>query len=229
MRPLGFSTGALAPGDVPRALSMLEGSGTTAIELSALRLAEVAPLRALAPSIDVSRYPYVSVHAPSRYDARDEAGVVDAMAELAGRGWPIVLHPDTIHDFSAWRQLGALLVIENMDKRKPIGRGVAELSRIFDRLPKATFCFDLGHAQQVDRTMGEAHFLAQELRGRLRQLHVSEVSTRSRHHPLSWGSVRAFQRVARWIPEDVPLILETPVGAAEIPEQQAMAAEALSS
>ena len=33
MRPVGFSTGALSPGDAASALSMLEGRGATAIEL----------------------------------------------------------------------------------------------------------------------------------------------------------------------------------------------------
>jgi hypothetical protein len=227
MRPIGFSTGALSPGDVPRALSMLAASGTTAVELSALRVHEVAPLRALAASLDVSAFSYVAVHAPSRYEASEEASVADAMIELAARGWPIVVHPDAILDHETWRPLGALAVIENMDKRKPIGRNVAELGRVFDRLPEATFCFDLGHARQVDRTMIEACFLAKELRGRLRHLHVSEVNTQSRHVPLSWAAVRAFQEIAALIPEDTPMILETPVGATEIHSQTEMAAEAL--
>lgn len=226
-RPLGFSTGALARSDVRGALAMLEGSGATAIELSALRLHEVEPLRAMASSLDLSAYPYVSVHAPSRFDAADEGAVVDAMVELAGRGWPIVIHPDAIHDFRAWRQLGPMAVVENMDKRKPIGRTVGELAAVFAELPEATFCFDLGHARQVDRTMTEADFLLRELGARLRQLHVSEVNTQSRHDPLSWGSVRAFQKIARWIPEGVPLILETPANPAELQGQVTMAAEAL--
>jgi len=226
-RPLGFSTGALALSDVRGALARLEGTGATAIELSALRLHEVEPLVAMAASLDLAAYPYVSVHAPSRFDAADEPAVVAAMAELAARGWPIVIHPDAIHDLTLWRPLGPMAVVENMDKRKPIGRTVRELEAIFRELPEATFCFDLGHARQVDRTMTEASFLIRELGPRLRQLHVSEVNTQSRHDPLSWGSVRAFQKVARWIPEDVPLILETPANPAEIPRQVAMAAEAL--
>lgn len=227
MHPAGFSTGALTKGDTARALDILAGSGTRAVELSALRLHEVEPLRAAAATLDLGRYDYVSVHAPSRYDAADEPRVVDAMVAFAERGWPIVLHPDTIHDFAAWRQLGPLLVIENMDKRKPIGRTVAELEAVFERLPEASFCFDLGHARQVDRTMTEAWLLARAFQKRLRQLHVSEVSTRSRHELLSWGSVRAFRKVADQIPGDAPIILETPASADEVEAQLRMAAEAL--
>jgi hypothetical protein len=46
---------------------------------------------------------------------------------------------------------------------------------------------------------------------RLRQVHVSEVNTRSTHEPLSYGSMLAFRQVAEFIPEHVPLILDTPV------------------
>ena len=141
MRPIGYSTGALAPGDVPRALSMLRGGPASAIELSALRLCELAPLAALLPSLDVSRYAYVSVHAPSRFTREEEAGVADTLAAAVPRGWPIVLHPDTIHDLGAWRQFGRQLAIENMDRRKASGRTVRELGRIFDALPEAWFCF----------------------------------------------------------------------------------------
>ncbi|AKT42978.1 hypothetical protein [Chondromyces crocatus] len=227
MRASGFSTGALAKGDAPHALSLLAGSGTRVIELSALRMHEVAPLLAAAATLELGPYDYVSVHAPSRFTREEEPRVVDAMLELSQRGWPIVLHPDTIHDYAPWRQLGSLLVIENMDKRKPIGRTVEELESVFERLPEASFCFDLGHARQVDRTMTEAYALARAFRDRLRQLHVSEVSTLSRHDLLSWGSVRAFQKVAPWIPRETPVILETPASAAQVQSQISMAAKAL--
>jgi hypothetical protein len=168
------------------------------------------------------------VHAPSRFDASEEAGVVDALAQILPLGWPIVLHPDAIHDFQAWRQFGGSLAIENMDKRKPIGRTARELSAVFDRLPEASFCFDLGHARQIDRTMNEAYFLVREFGPRLRQLHVSEVTTQSRPDPLSRAAVSAFQKVARWVPESVPLILESPAAVGEIEAQMSLAREALS-
>jgi hypothetical protein len=228
MRPIGFSTGALALGDTAGALAMLQGSRTTAVELSALRLHELAPLLALLPTLDLSAFDYVSIHAPSRYDAAEEKRVVAALAAIVPFGWPIVVHPDTIHDFGGWRGLGALVAIENMDQRKPIGRTARELEGIFKQLPEARFCFDIGHARQIDRTMGEAHFLVQELGPRLAQLHVSEVDPMSRHDPLSADAVTAFRKVAPWVPEDVPLILETPSAPGDFAEQASLAAAALS-
>lgn len=211
MRRVGFSTGALAPGDAGRALGLLEGSTTTAIELSALRLHELRPLLDALPSLDLAPYSYVSFHAPSRFDASEEGAVADALAALVPLGWPIILHPDTIHDFGAWRPFGAQLCIENMDKRKPIGRTLGEIARIYEALPEASFCFDIGHARQIDRTMTEAHFLATELSRRLCQLHVSEVSAACRHDPMSYAAVASFRKVAPYLPEDTPVILETPL------------------
>ena len=112
-------------------------------------------------------------------------------------GWPIVVHPDTIHDFGALaRSLGALVAIENMDQRKPIGRTARELEGIFKQLPEARFCFDIGHARQIDATMGEASFLVQELGPRLAQLHVSAGR---RHEPARSARPRHGRAIsARW-------------------------------
>lgn len=227
MRPVGYSTGALALSDVERALAMLEGSTATAVELSALRISELAPLVRLLGSLDLSRYAYVSFHAPSRFSAEEERFVADAMAEVAAKGWLVVLHPDALHDVGAWRQLGDRLAIENMDKRKRTGRTVDELRAFFDALPDASFCFDIGHAHQVDRTMTEAHFLVKEHAPRLRQLHVSEVNAQSRHDTLSQAAAGAFQRVARWVPADAALILESPAGLDDLERQMALATAAL--
>jgi len=44
MRPLGFSTGALAKGDFRAGVEIQRSLGTTAVELSALRDSELPPL-----------------------------------------------------------------------------------------------------------------------------------------------------------------------------------------
>jgi endonuclease IV len=122
------------------------------------------------------------------------------------------LHPDAITDFGMWRELGSAICIENMDKRKPIGRTARELESVFKELPEATFCFDIGHARQLDLTMTEAYMILRAFGSKLRQVHVSEVNSRSKHGPLSYSSMLAFREVAHLIPAGVPLILETPIG-----------------
>ena len=108
-----------------------------------------------------------------------------------------------------WLPLGRRLLIENMDKRKPVGRTVVELGRIFKELQEARFCFDLGHIRQVDPSMTEAVLILREFGDRLAEVHISEVNTSSRHDPISTSAVRAFKFIANHIPESVPIVIES--------------------
>jgi hypothetical protein len=227
MRLIGFSTGALAYSDFRAGLRMLQSRHVKAIELSALRQGEIVPLLEAIPSLDVSGFDFVSVHAPSQFDPAWESALCSRLLAHVPRGWPIIVHPDAIVDFGCWRDLGEAICIENMDKRKPIGRSAEELAVIFRELPKATLCFDIGHARQFDPTMTEAWMILRDFGVKLKQVHVSEVNTRSKHDPLSFASMRAFQEVAHLIPDEVPLILETLVPEEDIEREIGKAREAL--
>ena len=101
------------------------------------------------------------------------------------------------------------LLIENMDKRKPIGRTVDDLRELFAVRPSARFCFDVGHARQVDPSTTEAALLVRGFQDRLCEVHMSEVNTASRHDPISQNAVNAFNTVMSSIPEDIPIIIES--------------------
>jgi len=219
MRPIGFSTGALAYSDFRRGLEILRDKRTATIELSALREAELAPLVAALDSLDLSPYNYVSVHAPSKYQEGREAEILDLLRRVTSHGWPIVLHPDVIHNVAAWNSFGSLLLIENMDKRNNFGRTARELSDIFEKLPQAGLCFDMGHCRQVDPTMNESYLILRDLGDRLRQVHLSDVNSRSTHDPLSSSSIDAFEKVACLIPENIPVILESPVQEKDVEQE----------
>ena len=75
--------------------------------------------------------------------------------------------------------------------------------------------------------MTEAYLMLREFGSKLRQVHVSEVNTRSKHDPLSYASILAFQEVAHLIPANVPLILETPVAEDRIKAEITKVREAL--
>jgi hypothetical protein len=188
---------------------MLAGQPVSVVELSALRQHELIPLLGALDDLDLSRFNYVSIHAPSEFSPQDEAWVFQGLYEARHRGCPIIVHPDTLYDFSLWGLLGDLLCIENMDKRKPIGRTVRELENLFDELPQASFCFDIGHARQVDTSMIEAYQMLKRFRSRLRQVHISEVNTRNKHDRLSFVSILGFQEVAHLIPASTPVIIES--------------------
>jgi len=228
MRPVGYSTGALAYADFRRGLSLARAAGGSVVELSALRQAELFPLLDSLDALDVGGFDYVSVHAPSRFENAWEAEARDRLLKHAWRGWPVVIHPDAIGDFSLWRDFGRQLCVENMDKRKPVGRSAAELADVFDRLPDASLCFDIGHSRQCDPTMTEASGILRQFGHRLRQVHISEVNTSSKHDVLSFASIRAFQSVANLIPETIPVVLETPVQPNRMEEEITKVREALS-
>jgi hypothetical protein len=213
---IGFSTGALAKGDFATAIKQLREWRLTTIELSALRLRELSALTYLAENCELSDFDYVSIHAPTDFEEREEvevAAIVTRIAKL--RQWPVVLHPDCIHDFECWQPLGSMLLIENMDRRKHTGRTVEELELVLQRLPMAWLCFDIAHARQVDSSMTEAYRILKRFANRIRQWHVSEVSSSSRHDAISQSAFWAYQEVASILPIDIPAILETPSSSAE--------------
>jgi hypothetical protein len=179
------------------------------VELSALRVAELDPLVSALPSLDLRGFDFVSIHAPSRYEPEEEPRIIQRLQVLRGCGYPVVVHPDVIFHAPRWRPLGDALFIENMDKRKPVGRTVEELRDFFTDLPAARFCFDVGHARQVDPSMTEASLLLGAFQDRLAEIHISEVNTASRHDPISPNAVSAFSSILHSIPEAVPVVLET--------------------
>jgi hypothetical protein len=227
MRPVGFSTGALAYADFRKGLEMLRHKNVQAVELSALRQNELIPLLEAIPTLDLAAFRHIAIHAPSKFEPEWEAALCDRLGEQRARGWPIVVHPDAILYFDLWRELKGSVCIENMDKRKPTGRSVRELDTIFNELPEASFCFDIGHARQFDPSMTEAWLILKEFGSRLCQVHVSEVNTRSKHDVLSFASIQAFQEVAHLIPVNIPLILETPVAEEDMEEEIARLLQAL--
>lgn len=227
MKRVGFSSGAIAYGDFNGALETLAGKNVSCLELSALRVSELRPLIDAIPLLDLASYSYVSFHAPSSFSKEDELWVADLLFREVPENWPIVIHPDTIHDYQVWIRFGSRLAIENMDRRKPIGRTAKELAVIFRELPEAALCFDIGHARQCDPTMTEAFLILSQFQDKLVQVHVSEVNSSSQHDPISYGAKIAFQQIAAMIPNNVPLIIESRVSSDQMASEIQIASEAL--
>src|SRR5947209_19608892 len=96
MRPIGFSSGALAKSNYQRGIDLQQREdGITAIELSALREPELKPLVDVAAELPLARFEYVSFHAPSRFAVFREDEIVHLLRSLPGQ-WPLVVHPDLI-------------------------------------------------------------------------------------------------------------------------------------
>lgn len=223
MRFFGYSTGAIAKNDVNAAMDCLRDTVASAIEVSALRLHELKDAVDFVVNRDSKRFSYVSFHAPSRFTAEEEEMVLHSLSIVAARKWPIVAHPDMIYTPARWRAFGSLLLIENMDQRKPIGRTADELDPVFAALPEARLCFDLGHAKQVDPSMTEAYRILYRHGRRLGQIHLSDVDNDSKHHPLNIPALNDFFRVVPFINGDAAVILEAVVPRQEVNTQLLMA------
>jgi sugar phosphate isomerase/epimerase len=218
MFKIGFSTGALAKGDIASGIEMARELGLPIIELSALRLREMDTLVNVVAAQDLVDFEYVALHAPATFGPSDEKAVVDTFAALAQPNqWPVIVHPDAISNFELWRPFESLLYVENMDKRKPRGRTVEELEEIFTYVPNALMCFDIAHARQVDSSMTEAYRILRNFRDRIRHLHFSEVGSDSRHRQVSDGAFRAYSEISSGIPCDLPVVLESVVSESETP------------
>lgn len=215
MREIGFSTGAVALDDFKQALGCLAAYTTNAIELSALRIKELRPLISALPELNLTRYKYISMHVPSAFSEKEEVELVELLSDVP-TSWALIVHPDSIHNHELWRSLSSRVALENMDRRKSRGRTAKELTKCFDMLPEAKFCFDIGHARQFDPSMAEAYMILTALSDRLVQVHVSEVDAQSRHAVITYAAELAFKEVAHLIPDGVPLIVESRVSAEEI-------------
>src|ERR1700730_8393151 len=218
-RIIGFSTGAIAKGNFRRALDSLKKTHVPAVELSALREHELPELMRSLRGLDLGGYAYVSVHAHTKLAQIKEDEAVRLLESAASLNLPIVVHPDTIQSPNLWKPFDSLLLIENMDKRKPTGRTASELKASFDELPDAGLCFDVAHARQVDPSMIESAHILHEFGNRIREIHASGVTTRSVHGPISEAACSAFSSVAHLIPVTAPIILESPVDEPMIPEE----------
>lgn len=222
MRPIGFSTGALTFGQTAEALELLSRTNATAVELSALREQEFHPLLDSIGQYDLRKYRFVSLHLPSSIHPPFERDILSRLNEVPAE-WPLIVHPNIISDWAAWGALGPRLCVENMDKRKPIGQTAQGLSYLFEKAPDASFCFDIGHAHQVDPTMGEAVLILERYTGRLRQIHVSEVNSQSRHDPISLDASLAFSSISELLPPEIPVIIESVVPHDDIESEMRMA------
>ena len=192
----GFSTGALERGDFHTAVGWMVSQGVRSIELSALRYDELEPLVYSLDRLPLDKFDYVSFHAPSSFNEQQETRVLELLGQVYRRQWNIIVHPDVIYTPGRWACLGTRLLIENMDRRKPIGRTAAELATLFEWLPHARLCLDVAHARQQDTTMTLLGEIVGRFSERIAEIHISELDSYCQHRPMSAYAVCDYQRFA---------------------------------
>lgn len=212
----GYSTGALTKGDFRAALRMLEAHDVTGVEISALRMHELDEMIEALPTLDLKKYEgHVSLHAPSKFSAAEEAPLAERIAGIADLVEGIVVHSEAIIDPSIWRPLGDKVFVENADGRKRTGRTTAEMEAILADLPDARVCLDLAHVYQVDPSLVEARRMLRAIGDRVGQIHLSQLDHSCGHQPLMYGVVHEFQGLCALVPETT-VILESCVDEDEI-------------
>jgi sugar phosphate isomerase/epimerase len=105
-----------------------------------------------------------------------------------------------------------MLLLENMDRRKASGRFAADFRSLFERFPAAGLCLDVAHTRQVDPTLTEGMKFLREFGDRLRELHISEVTSNSAHGRISLHASGPLKSFLARVPEDVPVIVESVLG-----------------
>lgn len=210
--PIGFSTGALERGNYRDAVNWMVGHHIRSMELSALRLDELEPLVSSLHELPLDQFDYVSFHAPSSFSQDKEDRVIELLQPVHRRGWNIVVHPDVIYTPARWHGFGDRLLIENMDRRKPVGRTPSELTDLFTRLPKARLCLDVAHARQMDTTLTLLWEILRRFSDRVAEIHISELDSRCRHQPMSHGAVMDYKKVMTRAGRSAPVIVESMLG-----------------
>lgn len=172
---IGLSTGSISKGNFIKGLAFCQKNNVIAAELSVLRENELYQLVDVVSSIDTKNLKYFSVHAPSSFE--EEQKVIKSLQLVSAKlGKPnIIVHPDSMSNISAWEKVDNLLV-ENMDSRKCYGQIADDLTILLGILSEANMCFDIGHAYQVDNSMGIAQNIINECGNKIKEIHFSFVN-----------------------------------------------------
>ena len=180
-----------------------------AVELSALRFDELEPLVNSLDGLPLESFSYVSFHAPSSFSSDREQRVLELLQPVYRRGWNIIVHPDVIYTPSRWACLGSQLLVENMDRRKALGRTASELADAFKHLPDARLCLDVAHARQLDTTLTVLWEIIRNFRERIGEIHISELDSRCRHLPMSGAAVKDYRQLLGQGNCVTPVIIES--------------------
>jgi len=129
---------------------MLRETGAKAVELSALRAAELDPLMESLDDLDLDQFSFKSVHAPSNVDASTSGTRWKSCRQLpsvAGQSW-FIPTPFTTMPYGG--RSASWSASRTWTSESLIARTRDELCVWFDRLPEASLCLDLAHVRQID-------------------------------------------------------------------------------
>lgn len=216
MAQVGFTTGSLYRSEIAfeDRIKLYSSLGADAIELGFATPKELFQFNPSKEAIDaVKKIGHVSIHAPwkkIRYNTDSTSGeVIAALSRLCGK-MPIngiVVHPDTVEDFTVLEKTSLPFLIENMDSRKKYGTHPEHIRELKEHY-HLDFVFDVQHASEHDSTMNLAKELVEVMGDRLKHMHVSGHNEFERHIPVHLAANRKSIAEILKLGLKVPKILE---------------------
>jgi len=192
MANIGFTTGSLYRSNISfeKRIKLYHSLGADAIELSFAKPNEFLNYHPSKKSIeDINKFRYISIHAPWKEVEYDSGGISDEIIKklrnLCGEFpvYGIVLHPDTIKDFTKLKNSELPFLLENMDKRKRFGthpEQFEELKRNYD----FGFVLDAQHGYEQDPSMQFTKELIEVMGRGLKHMHISGHTKSGLHVPV---------------------------------------------
>lgn len=222
MAHIGFTTGAMHMSYFPleEKIKLFKSVGANAVELSFGTLCVLKEFNITDGLLEtLSSYELVTLHAPwkegARYD-RNSSAVISKLKEICSIQsiYGIVVHPNTVDDYTLLEKSGLPFLIENMDGKARCGTRPNE----FEKLKKDYnfgFVLDLQHAYMHDPTMQLARELMEAMGERIKEFHVSGQLKGIPHSLLHHSD--NDKMIIGMLRSDIPIILEgnddnTPAG-----------------
>ncbi len=161
--------------------------------------------------LDLSSFPYISVHAPSLINNREGVvrRVLNKLRDLKEK-YKIknfVFHVEKGVDWSIFSYYLDLPVsIENMDNEKDVGKNIEDIEMILKNHP-FNLTLDLQHCFTNDRSMKLAIDLQEIFGERITEYHISGFEKEILHYPLFETNQNII--IESLLYEDIPIIIES--------------------
>jgi hypothetical protein len=213
MADIGFSMGCLYKTNltIVNRSKLYRSVGASAIELGFAKPCEASEFKVTSDLIDeMSKYNYVSIHAPWREISygRNEATdtLMDSLGKLCQKipAKGIVLHPNVVDDFDYVEGSGLPFLMENMEREWSLPEKFMGLLENY----KFGFVLDVQHAYKKDPSMKLSEDLLSMFGSRLKHMHVSGFADGETHYPVYASKNR--DAITKFLERgvDVPKILE---------------------
>jgi hypothetical protein len=185
---LGFTTGSLHKEFATKeALASLKNSGIKVVELGFAKMDSI--YEGWADNLskeDLESFDYVSLHSPIiQYGDNSETklvfekiGNIDNIRKLD----LVVIHPNTIEDFSVFDTKNFPIGFENMDNRKLTHKTSEEMKRVLENNDNYSLVLDVNHVYSNDKTMSLAKEFYSKSGSRIKEIHLSGYD--GYHEPL---------------------------------------------